>query len=296
MSESPRVSVLMTVYDAAPWLREAVESLINQTYSDWELVVIENGSSDESPGILASYSDPRIRVCATRENMGRTPALRRALELARGEYIAVLDADDVAEATRLERQVAFLDAYPEISLVGSWTRRIDGEGRAIGEWTPPVDPSQLRDLLGFANPIVHSAAMYRAESARLVGGYPIEYPYAQDYALWLRLAERAPIAVIGEYLSRHRSQHGSMTVNKASAVIVSRDKLALLEYASRHLALSAPARRRNREERTIAACRYAIALVRTRRIAAGLGILLRAVVGNPSAIVWNRVYRETLFG
>jgi glycosyltransferase involved in cell wall biosynthesis len=296
MSESPRVSVLMTVYDAAPWLREAVESLINQTYSDWELVVIENGSSDESPGILASYSDPRIRVCATRENMGRTPALRRALELARGEYIAVLDADDVAEATRLERQVAFLDAHPEISLVGSWTRRIDGEGRAIGEWTPPVDPSQLRDLLGFANPIVHSAAMYRAESARLVGGYPIEYPYAQDYALWLRLAERAPIAVIGEYLSRHRSQHGSMTVNKASAVIVSRDKLALLEYASRHLALSAPARRRNREERTIAACRYAIALVRTRRIAAGLGILLRAVVGNPSAIVWNRVYRETLFG
>lgn len=296
MSEAPRVSVLMTVYNAAPWLREAIDSIVSQTYGGWELVAIENGSTDASPAILASYDDPRIRVIALRENIGRTPALRHAFDLARGEYIAVLDADDVAAPTRLEKQVAFLDAHPGVSVVGSWVRRIDGEGRDIGRWAPPTEAAQLHDHLGFANPIIHSAAMYRADLAREVGGYPLEYSYAQDCGLWLRLAERGPIAVIGEYLSSHRTLPGSMTVSKQSQVMVSRDNLALLEYAARHLSLSSFGRRRNREELAIAAFRHAFALVRTYRVAAGLGVVIRAIGRNPQAVLWNRIYRAALFG
>jgi glycosyltransferase involved in cell wall biosynthesis len=296
MPDTPRVSVLMTVYNAAPWLREAVDSIVAQTFTDWELVAVENGSSDASPQILASYADPRIRVITVRDNMGRTPALRHAFDLARGEYFAVLDADDVAAPTRLAKQVAYLDANPDVSLVGTWTRRIDGEGRDVGRWEFPTDPAALRDQLGFANPIVHSAAMYRAALAREVGGYPAEYPYAQDSGLWLRLCEQGGVGMIPEYLSTHRTLAGGMTRSKESRVIVARDLLALLEYAGARLPLSPSARRRNREERTIAALRYAIALIRAGRPRPGVAVLARAIVSDPATVLWNRVYRDTLTG
>ena len=285
----------MTVYNAAPWLREAMDSIVNQTYADWELVVIENGSSDASPDILATYRDPRVRVISLRENMGRTPALRHAFDLARGEYIAVLDADDVSAAERFATQVAFLDAHPDVSVVGTWAIRIDGEGREVGRWAPSTDPAHLRDQLGYENPIVHSAAMYRTAMAREVGGYPSEYLYAQDSALWLKLAARGPIAMIGEYLSSHRTLPAGMTRNKESQVMVSRDNLLLLEYAAIHLPLSPSARRRNREERTIVGCRYALAQMRTQRIGTGFRTLLMTMVRNPSGMIWNRVYRSALF-
>jgi glycosyltransferase involved in cell wall biosynthesis len=286
----------MTIYNAAPWLRQAVDSLVAQTFRNWELVAVENGSTDASPAILASYgTDPRMRVFSMRENMGRTPGLRLAFEQARGEYIAVLDADDVADPTRFAKQVAFLDEHPATTVVGCWARRIDGEGREIGLWSPPTDPAALYDQLGYENPIVHSAAMYRAAAAAEVGGYPAEVPYAQDCGLWLRLAERGPLGMIGEYLCSHRTIPGGMTRSPQLRVMVSRDNLALLNYAAQHLALSPGARRRSREERTIARVRYAVALARAGRLAAGLVALTKAVIWNPPGILWNRVYRAALF-
>ncbi len=280
----------MTVYNAAPWLREALDSLLNQTYGNWELIAIENGSSDASPEILASYADSRFRVKSIRNNMGRTAALRHAFDMARAEYLAILDADDIAEPTRFAKQVAFLDANTCVSVVGSWAVRIDGGGREVGRWAPVTDPAVLQDELGYENPIVHSSAMYRASIAREVGGYPEEYPYAQDSALWLRMARRAPIAMIGEYLSRHRTLPDGMTRSPESRVIVARDILSLLEYAALHLPLSPAALSRNREERTIAECRYAIALIRVGDVMTGVSMLTRALVTNPRGIVWNRIY------
>jgi glycosyltransferase involved in cell wall biosynthesis len=296
MADEPRVSVLMTVYNAEPWLREAIDSIVHQTYTDWELVAIENGSSDASRAILSSYKDPRIRTIVVQENMGRTQALRYAFDLARGEYIAILDADDVADPTRFIKQVDYLDTHFAVSVTGTWTRRIDSTGREVGRWAPATDSQQLQDLLGSENPIVHSAAMYRAKLAREVGGYPAEYPYAQDFGLWLRLAERGPIGMIGEYLSCHRTLPNGMTRSKKSRLTVSRDNLSLLEYAGRHLPLSLSARRRNREERTIAACRYSICLMRTRHLGTGLRVLIGAIAADPLGMIWNRVYRAILFG
>jgi len=143
MSKLPRVSVLMTIYNAGPWLREAIESILAQTYVDWELIAIENGSTDESPAILASYKDSRIRLIGLHENMGRTPALRLAFDLARGEYIAILDADDLAERTRLQKQIAFMDTHGDVAVVGTWAVRIDSAGKEVGRWAPATDPAQL---------------------------------------------------------------------------------------------------------------------------------------------------------
>jgi glycosyltransferase involved in cell wall biosynthesis len=286
----------MTVYNAEPWLRQAIDSIIGQTYPDWELIIVDDGSTDRSPSIVASYADPRVRVVTVAENMGRTPALRCAFEHARGEYIAILDADDLADPARFAKQVDYLDVNGDVSVVGTWTIRIDEHGDEVGRWAPTVDPHGLQDQLGYENPVVHSAAMYRADLAREVGGYPTEYPYAQDSGLWLRLAQRGRIGMIDEFLSYHRTVAGGMTRSKESQVMVSRDRLALLGYAAVHLPLSASARRRNREERTIARCRYGISLLRARHVRAGLAVLGHAIVADPPGVIWNRVFRAAVFG
>src|SRR5690606_21549011 len=116
----------------------------------------------------------------------------------RGDYVARLDADDVAAATRLERQVTLLDAEPDVLLAGSAARVIDEAGRVIGRIDPPGAPGELYDALAFSNPIVHSAAMFRRAPVLALGGYPESYLYAQDLALWLQLAQRGRLAMIGE--------------------------------------------------------------------------------------------------
>ena len=295
MRDTPRVSVLMTVYNGAQWLGEAVDSLLAQTYSKWELIAIENGSTDNSADVLASYDDPRIRVITISENMGRTPALRYALDVAHGEYIAVLDADDVSLPERLALEVDYLDAHPKIVLVGGWVERIDGEGKRIGEYTPPTDQRELYDRFGWENPVVHSTAMYRANAARAVGGYPENFPYAQDLGLWLLLIKRGEVGMIGEYLARHRSTPQGMTRSKASRLIVSKDIFDLTLYAHGHLSLSPRARRRNREEIAVAGFRYGLALARAGLLAKGIAVFARASVSNPGSLLWNRVYRARLF-
>jgi glycosyltransferase involved in cell wall biosynthesis len=294
MTDSPRVSVLMTVYNAAPWLREAVDSIVDQSFTDWELVVIENGSSDASPEILASYTDPRVRVVSVPENMGRTPALRHAFGLARGEYLAVLDADDVSLPRRLDLQVAYLDRRPDVVLVGGWVERIDEAGRPIGTLTPPTDEDALLERMACENPFVHSATMYRAADARAVGGYPETVPYAQDFGLWLRLLGRGKVGVLGEYLARHRSTPLGMTRSKESQVLVARDTFQLLLVARQSIAWGRSARRRNGEELMIAALRYALALARANRPFQALRLLARGISLHPRGILWNRVYRAAL--
>ena len=296
LAEVPRVSVLMTVFNGAAYLEEAVSSIVNQSFEAWELIIIENGSTDNSPTILASYHDRRIIVERLPGNIGRTPALRRAAEKARGEYIAVLDADDVSHPERLAKQVTYMDTHDDVVLVGTWTVRIDGRGTVIGRWSPPIEETEIRDSLGWTNPIVHSSAMYRRCVAEDVGGYPAGLPYAQDIGLWLLMAKRGGIGIISEYLARHRTIPSSITRSKASRLIVAKDTFDVLVDAHRNLPLSPYARRRSREEITIAAFRYAVALARTGRLVEGMGMFGRAAVRNPRAVLWNRVYRAALFG
>jgi hypothetical protein len=291
MNDAPRVSVLMTVYNAEQWLREAVGSLVAQRFTDWELIAIENGSTDESRVILEACADERIRLVALPSNIGRTPALRQAFDFARGEYIAVLDADDVARSDRLERQVAHLDTTPDAVLVGSWARYIDERGVAFRYWRPPADREAIIELLGWANPIVHSSAMYRAALARDVGGYPLERPYAQDCGLWLRLAARGAVDVIPEELCDQRILAASMTRESTFRAALILDGMALAREARDTLALSGRAAQRNRDAIMIAGMKWGLTLLRSGRPVRGLFTLLRAALANPMGLVRSRGYR-----
>ena len=289
---TPRVSVLMTIYNAAPFLTDSIDSIISQCLVDWELIVVENGSTDESAAILARYTDPRIRTFLLESNIGRTPALRYAFENARGEYIAVLDADDVAHPSRLERQAECLDCRPALGLVGTWAEEIDSTGNVIGTFQPPAATADLRDLLGWSNPFVHSAIMYRSALAKDVGGYPENVRYSQDYSLILKIARRSEVGIIESFLCKLRSSAGSMTSDPSLRLVRAEEELQLLREAVATLRLSPAAVRRNRHRQAVARLKIGLALIGALRFVAGAGHIASALLTNPMALVDNGLIHQ----
>jgi glycosyltransferase involved in cell wall biosynthesis len=278
LTNSPRISVLMTIYNAQPYLQAAIESLINQSFKDWELIAVENGSKDNSLEVLSSYADDRIIIHKFDENIGRTPALRYAFEHAKGEYIAVLDADDLADSERFARQVAFLDEKPEVAVVATWAYYIDRNGKRIGEFTPDTNQEELADSLGWSNPIAHSSAMYRREAAAEIGGYPENYVWAQDYALFIALTSKYRIAMLDHFLCSIRIQETNMTRSPKLQLTVAQERLLLLEQAAQLIPLSAKGKRLNRGARILAQIRIALIYCSEKKIAAAFNIFVKNII------------------
>jgi glycosyltransferase involved in cell wall biosynthesis len=189
----------MGVRDGAPWVADAVASVLGQTDGDLELVVVDDGSTDATPALLAGVRDPRLRVVA-QPGAGLTRALGRALAEARAPLVARLDADDVALPERLARQRAFLAAHPEVGLLGTAAREVAASGREVRLVRPPETDAALRRALIRANPFVHSSVMARRDLVERAGGYDPTLPVAQDYDLWMRLARLTRLANLGEVL------------------------------------------------------------------------------------------------
>ena len=209
----PRVTVLMPVYNAARYVGDAVRTILAQTCSSFELLVIDDGSTDDSPRIVASFDDSRVRIVRNDRNLGLTPSLNRGLALARGEIIARQDADDLSEPMRLERQLAFLDANPDVAVVGSWYRKIDETGQPLGDRRLPLSDTELKWALLSYCPIVHSAAMFRRDDILVLGGYDERFVYAQDFDLWSRVARHHRLANLPEFLVRYRLVATSLTAS-----------------------------------------------------------------------------------
>lgn len=204
LTVKPTISVIMSVYNGELFLREALESVLNQSFQNFELIIIDDGSTDASVEILQSFSDERIRLIR-QENIGLTKSLNKAIKMATGDYIARQDADDVSERNRFEKQVEVLDESPNVVLVSSLLRYISatGEGRTVTN--RDFEPALIKWLLLFFNHIGgHSQVMYRREVAELLGGYNESYKYSQDYDLWLRFSEVGDIIVLPEILLNWR--------------------------------------------------------------------------------------------
>ena len=210
---TPAVSVLMGVWNGAPRVREAIESVLGQTLGDLELVVVDDGSTDATASILGSFGDPRVRVTRQRRG-GLTSALRSALGLARAPLVARLDADDVALPERLERQRDFLERHPEVGLLGTAAREVDGIGREVGVVRPPTEDAALRGALIRHNPFVHSSVMMRRSALEQAGGYDPSFPVAQDYDLWMRMSRVTRMANLPEALVVRRLLPGRISATR----------------------------------------------------------------------------------
>jgi len=202
---TPSISVVMPVRNGARWLNDAIKSVVVQTFHDFELLIIDDGSTDETPKILEEWltRDGRIRVLR-QDELGLVAALNRGLDEARGPLLARLDADDCAAAARFERQIRVLEDNPSIGLIGSWAARIDAYGRNRGYLRPETRPEKIADMLTRANPLIHSTVMFRTEVARRLGGYRAALEAAEDYDLWLRMSEVTRLANVAEPLVQYR--------------------------------------------------------------------------------------------
>jgi len=245
---NPRVSVLMTIYNPGPFLAPAIESLLAQTFADFELIAIENGSRDGGLEIARRFAarDRRIRLIELPENIGRVPALNRALNEARGEFAAILDADDVAHPERLALEVAALDTRPEAVMVASHARYIDDAGAVIGGHTPSADPVQLREALAYGNPFPHSSVMYRRAVALAAGGYCPRYPFGNDLAMSLALTARGEAAMIAKPLVDVRIHPANATVSPAMYFSRYYESIELWRQALARPGMSTEARRHGR--------------------------------------------------
>ncbi|HWV87236.1 MAG TPA: glycosyltransferase family 2 protein [Capillimicrobium sp.] len=195
-----RVSVLIGAYDSAPTLRRAIDAILGQTVTDLELIVVDDGSSDDSAAIARATGDPRVRVLEMGRNVGIARSLNAGIEAARAPIVAVQDADDHSEPHRLERQLEALRASPAVAVVGSRMREVDAEGRELAPRTS-FAAGDVRPVLMRFNPIPNGCAAFRRDAVLAVGGYDARYRYATEYDLWLRLAERWEVRTLDEVLA-----------------------------------------------------------------------------------------------
>lgn len=214
-----KVTVLLAAYNGGAYLREAVDSVLSQTFEDFELLIVDDASTDGS--IDALPSDPRIRVLSNERNLGQIPSLNRGLREAQGEYVARLDHDDVCLPRRLEAQVALLDASPGVALCATWADIVDTEGRL---WTPVRPRIQSFDEFAAAVVagqvfLVHPTLMFRRDAILRLGGFDESLSAAEDHDLYRKLVlAREDVRVVEETLLRYRRHDEQMTIAKSAAV------------------------------------------------------------------------------
>lgn len=251
MPETPRVTVFIPVYNRQHYITTAVDSILAQTFEDFELLIVDDGSTDATLEVLASYQDPRLRIECNPRNLGIPATRNRGLELARGEYIALLDSDDISWPNRLARQVATLDRHPELVQVGSACNFMDADGQRIDRVRrQPVRADEVGASLAFFCALTNRTIMARTAILR-EHGYSEDFPRCQDYELHHRLSRTHRMANLSEVLVCGREHSGRFTKNTNS---LGRDRKreicrrALLEIGvvpgeadlDRHYALARP--------------------------------------------------------
>lgn len=219
MQTEPLVSVLLPVYNAASYVQEAIESILRQRYRNFELIVVDDGSTDESGRVIQTITDPRIRVFR-QPNQGLSAALNRAIEMAQGVYLARQDADDLSLPRRLDRQVEFLEAHPKVGMVGTWAEVRTDTPRSDNVYTPPTDNRLLKFELLFDNPFVHSSVMVRKHVLVCVGAYTQEASVrAEDYDLWSRIMREFDVSNLPEMLHVYRDAPNSKLKRERDAIL-----------------------------------------------------------------------------
>ncbi len=183
-----------------PYLKDAVQSILDQTYKDFEFIIINDASTDGTASYLKSLSDKRIKIIKNGTNLGLASSLNIGLKVAKGDYIARMDADDISLPKRLGTQLNFMDQHREIDICGSWIKRIDGNNKIIGKYKSLSSDAAIKRLLLWASAIVHPTFFARVEFFKKLNYYDPDFDYAEEYELLMRARNKFKMANIPEYL------------------------------------------------------------------------------------------------
>ena len=233
MTHSPAISVAMSVYNGADFLAEAIESILAQSFTDFELLILNDGSTDGSGAIIDDYAKRDARIRALHQpNQGLIGALNQLIDEARAPLIARMDSDDIALPERFARQIEFLNAHPDYGVIGTWTTDIDSKGNAfpLGGGDHPTSHAEFITFSEATSPLCHPSVMMRRDAVRAVGGYHRAFHHCEDYDLWLRLAHISKLCSLPERLLKYR--HSDNQVSNRH-VVTQQIGAAVAWYAAR---------------------------------------------------------------
>lgn len=213
LKSSIDISVIMSVYNDEIYVAEPIESILSQTFQNFEFIIVDDGSTDNSLELIKGYSDPRI-IILEQENVGLTKSLNSAIKVAQGKYIARMDSDDISHKERLQSQFTFLEAHPEYALVGTNVMKIDYDSQEIEKNFTKYSDEEIRQTFKTRNCMAHGSVMI---NKKLVGEslhYDESFKYAQDYQLWTKIAHQYKVANLEEHLYQLRLHNTSISQQK----------------------------------------------------------------------------------
>jgi glycosyltransferase involved in cell wall biosynthesis len=226
----PVVSIVMPTHNRADYIGAAIASVLEQTYADWELVIVDDGSTDDTREVVAQFlpRDPRIRYVQEEENRGIALSRNNGVARSRGRYIAMLDSDDAwGSPDKLALQVAALDADPQLDIVGTWLEYIDEKGERTGaRLSHPTDDASIRAIQIHRNCFAQSSVMFRKDAFERAGGYDPHFVVADDHDLWLRMGRSRRFATLPRYDLLYRKHAGNITQTRR--VKAARESLEVL--------------------------------------------------------------------
>jgi glycosyltransferase involved in cell wall biosynthesis len=253
LKKHPAITVLMSVYNGEKFVGMAVESILNQSYQDFEFIIIDDGSTDNTPGILADYKNKDNRIKILRhKNKGLTCSLNTGAFLSRGEFIARQDADDMSMPDRLEKQIAFLKAHPGFAVIGAYALCTDEQGKVVTTSENNKYGTVIKVDVSRQNPISHSSAMFRKDVFNFCNGYDESFRVAQDFDLWNRMAKWGDIGLMPMILVKRRMINQGVSQKKIKEQMIAAAKIRwkyrsggtiktmgyILFYGLRHLLFS----------------------------------------------------------
>tara|TARA_B100000029_G_C17603450_1_gene966543 strand:+ start:4305 stop:5318 length:1014 start_codon:yes stop_codon:yes gene_type:complete len=214
----PEISVLMSVYNGEPFLRKSIESILSQTFTNFEFILIDDFSADNSSSIIKYYAqkDHRIKYIKNPKRFQLTRSLNVGLEIANGKYIARQDADDISLPNRLKSQLKFMKSNIKVGVLGTSAEYIDEKDKTILMSRRPTNQTFLKWKLLFGNPLIHSSIMFHTELVRSLGGYNPKYIRSQDYELWSKCSDLTGISQLPDILIKHRRHSKSIHGQNAS--------------------------------------------------------------------------------
>lgn len=223
--QAPKITVLMPVYNGERYLKQAIKSILDQTFTDFEFLIINDGSTDKTVKIVKLFNDSRIRLINHRKNKGITRRLNEGLKKARGKYIARADADDIYHPKRLERQFVFLKKH-KLILVGTWALLINARGKVFSYDQRPNDFLFIKWGLLFGNCFIHSSVLFKKNVVLKLGGYDDRFSHVEDYELWSRLIRVARIGILEENLCYFRIHKTSICKTFSKKQIINTSKVS----------------------------------------------------------------------
>jgi glycosyltransferase involved in cell wall biosynthesis len=235
MINATKVSIIIITYNREKYIHEAIDSILEQSFTDWEAIIIDDASEDNTEQIVQTYTDnnPKIKYYRNEKNLGIAKSRNRGLEIAQGEYIAPLDSDDIwLDKNKLKKQVDFLDVNPDYALLGGGIMHIDAQSKPIKKVLFPVYDSVIRNIILQFNPFAQSTLIFRKGVALECGGYSTEYKVADDYDLWLKIGMKHKFTNIPQVLSGYRIHGGNIT--KTKRLTTAREILEIVKKYATH--------------------------------------------------------------